>query len=56
MIDQHHRQIESKTALSATDDDLATMKTYLLNAALKQGMVENTVVTAPPMGPSIVGQ
>jgi len=46
-IDQHHRQIESKNcALSATDDDLATMKTYLLNAALKQGMVENTVVTA----------
>lgn len=45
--DQHHRQIESKNcALSATDDDLATMKTYLLNAALKQGMVENTVITA----------
>ncbi len=46
-IDQHHRQIESKScALSATDDNLATMKTYLLNTALKQGMVENTGVTA----------
>jgi hypothetical protein len=46
-IDQHHRKIESKScALSAHDDDLATMKTYLFHAALKQGMVEDTVVTA----------
>jgi hypothetical protein len=46
-IDQHHREIESKScALSATDDNLATMKTYLLNAALQQGMVKHTKVTA----------
>lgn len=46
-IDQHHREIKSKScALSATDDNLATMKTYLLHAALKQGMDKNTVVTA----------
>ena len=46
-IDQNHREIERKSCvLSAQDDDLATMKTYLLNAARKQGMVENTVVTA----------
>jgi hypothetical protein len=46
-IDQYHREIEHKScALSATDDDLVTMKTYLLNAALKQGMKSDTVVTA----------
>jgi hypothetical protein len=46
-IDQHHRQIESKScALSALDDGLVSMKTYLYNAALKQGMAEDTVVTA----------
>jgi hypothetical protein len=46
-IDSHHREIESKScALSAQEDDLFTMKTYLLNAALKQGMKRNTVVTA----------
>ena len=46
-IDQHQRQTESKNCvLCATDDDLATMKTYLLNAALQQRMFENTVVTA----------
>jgi len=56
LVDQHHRQIACKScALSATDDDLATMKMYLLHAALKQGWM--TVVTAPsPMGRSIVGQ
>lgn len=46
-IDQNHREIESKSyVLSAQDDDLSTMKTYLLHAALKQGMTQNTVVTA----------
>jgi hypothetical protein len=46
-LDQYHREIEHKScALSATDDDLVTMKTYLLNAALKQGMKQDTVVTA----------
>jgi len=39
-------RLRAKTVHSVLDDDLATMKTYLLNAALKQGMVENTVVTA----------
>ena len=47
IIDQHHREIAQKScALSATDDNLATMKTYLLNATLKQGLDKNTVVTA----------
>lgn len=46
-IDQHHREIERKScALSAKDDDLATMKAYLLHAALQEGMTQNTVVTA----------
>ena len=46
-IDQHHREIESKScALSAQNDSLVTMKTYLLHAALKQGMDQNTVVSA----------
>jgi len=45
-IDQHHREINSKSlALSAEDDHLATMKTYLLNAA-EAGMKPDTVVTA----------
>jgi hypothetical protein len=46
-IDQHHRQIGSKScALSALDDGLVAMKTYLHHAALKQGMAADTVVTA----------
>ena len=46
-VDKHHREIEDKScALSAKDDDLATMKTYTLNAARKQGMTEQTRVTA----------
>jgi hypothetical protein len=46
-IDQHHRQIESKScALSALNDGLVSMKTYLHHAALKQGMAADTVVTA----------
>lgn len=46
-IDKHHREIEDKScALSAKDDDLATMKTYTLNAARQQGMTEQTTVTA----------
>lgn len=46
-IDQNHREIASKScALSALNDDLVTMKTYLLNAALKQGVTPNTMVTA----------
>ncbi len=46
-VDQHHREIERKScALSALDDDLVTIKTYTLNALRKQGMTENTTVTA----------
>lgn len=46
-IDQHHREIERKScALVAEDDALATLKTYVLNAALKQGLSQDTVVTA----------
>lgn len=46
-IDRHHRQIVDKTcALSATDDQLKTIKTFLTNAALKQGICQDTKVTA----------
>ena len=47
VVDQHHREITNKScAASAKDDRLASMKTYTLNAAHKQGMDANTVVTA----------
>ena len=46
-IDQHHGEIESKScALSAQDDDLATIKTSVLNAARRQGLAQDTEVTA----------
>ena len=46
-LDRHHREIVSKScALSAKDDELATIKTFVLNAAYKQGMTQNTAVTA----------
>jgi len=46
-IDQHHGEIASKScALSAQEDDLATIKTYVLNAARKQGLAQDTEVTA----------
>jgi hypothetical protein len=46
-IDQHHGEIASKScALSAQDDDLATIKTYVLNAARKLGFAQDTEVTA----------
>lgn len=46
-IDKHHRQITDKScAMSAVADELATMKTYALNAAHKQGMTKRTIVTA----------
>ena len=46
-VDKHHRKIENiSCALSAKDDELATMKTYTLNAARMQGMTEKTQVTA----------
>jgi hypothetical protein len=46
-VDHHHRQIMEKTCvISAMDDDLHTMKAYLLTAAHKQGMSQETKVTA----------
>lgn len=46
-VDSHHRQIKDKScALSAQDDELATMKLFTLNAARKQGMTKKTKVTA----------
>jgi hypothetical protein len=46
-VDQYHRKIVEKTCVvSALDDDLQTMKTYLLNAALTQGMTQESQVTA----------
>jgi len=46
-VDQHHRKIVEKTCVvSALEDDLQTMKTYVLNAARKQGMSQESKVTA----------
>jgi REP element-mobilizing transposase RayT len=46
-VDHHHRQIMEKTCvISAMDDNLRTMKAYLLKAAHKQGMSQETKVTA----------
>jgi len=56
-IDKHHRQIVNKTCvISAVDDELQTIKTYLLNAAKKQGMSQETEVTALADGAKIAGQ
>jgi len=46
-IDRHHRQLVDKTCvISATDDQLKTIKTFLVNAALKQGISKDALVTA----------
>lgn len=46
-VDKNHRTIVDKScAISAREDNLATMKTYVLNSALKQGLNANTLVTA----------
>jgi hypothetical protein len=46
-VDHHHRQIMEKTCvISAVDDQLHTMKAYLLHAARKQGIAPETKVTA----------
>ena len=46
-VDNHHRQITNKTCvISALDDELATLKTHLLNAAYKQGLTSKTRVIA----------
>ena len=43
-IDEQHRHITDKScAISAVSDGLKTIKTYLLNAAVKQGMTEDTI-------------
>lgn len=45
--DKHHREITEKGCVaSALEDNLKSMKTYLLNGAKKQGMNEATVITA----------
>ncbi len=47
LIDLHHQRITDKSCVvSALDDDLKTIKTYLHHAALKQGLTEQTRVTA----------
>ena len=46
-VDHHHRQIMEKTCvISAMDDNLQTIKTYVVNAAKKQGLSQETQVTA----------
>jgi len=46
-VDKNHRTIVDKScAISAREDNLATMKTYVLNLVLKQGLNANTLVTA----------
>ncbi len=52
-IDKHHRQITKKTCvISGMDDELETIKTFVLNAARKQGMTELTRVTGLADGAS----
>ncbi|QUY46119.1 ISKra4 family transposase (plasmid) [Acaryochloris sp. 'Moss Beach'] len=47
VVDKHHRQITEKTCVvSALEDELQTIKTYLHHAALKQGMTQETKITA----------
>lgn len=52
-IEQPHRQITNKTCVvSAIDDELETIKSFVLNAAYKQGMTERTRVTGLADGAS----
>ena len=52
-VDKHHRQIIDKTCVvSAMDDDLATIKRFVLNGAFRQGMTKKTWVTALADGAS----
>ncbi|MDV2997529.1 MAG: ISKra4 family transposase ISAcas1 [Chroococcidiopsis sp. SAG 2025] len=45
-VDQNHRQITNKTCVVSTlNDELDTIKSFVLNAAHKQGMTEQTRVT-----------
>ena len=53
LVDQHHRRISEKSCvISAREDELQTIKTYLYHAALKQGLSEQTHVTALADGAS----
>jgi hypothetical protein len=46
-VDNHHREIVEKTCvMSAQDDNLHSIKTFLLHGALKQGLGSATHVTA----------
>jgi hypothetical protein len=46
-VDLHHQRLSDKSCVvSALDDDRKTIKTYLYHAALKQGLTEQTRVTA----------
>lgn len=46
LVDQYHRQITDKSCvISAMEDELQTIKTYLRHAALRQGMSLMTHVT-----------
>lgn len=53
VLDKHHRQIRHKgCVVSALDDHLKTIKTYLYHSALKQGLTQYTRVTALSDGAS----
>src|SRR5262245_43717562 len=46
-VDKHHREITEKTCvMSAKDDHLQSITTYLIHAAMKQGLYSETQVTA----------
>lgn len=46
-VDKHHHRITDKSCvISAMNDELKTIKTYVHNAAVKQGMCDQTHVTA----------
>jgi hypothetical protein len=46
-VDNHHRQIIEKTCVvSVKDENLQSIKTYLINAAIKQGLYRETQVSA----------
>ena len=47
IVDKHHREISEKTCVvSAQDDNLQSIKTFLIHGALKQGLCSETHVTA----------
>ena len=53
VVDKHHRRITNKScAISALDDELQTIKTYVHNAALRQGLNAQTQVTGLADGAS----